>query len=170
VSVATVQTKRCSDCHRDLPLHAFYPDRAMRDGLCYKCKPCSREGARRWRLAHLQQRNEYLRRQRAIDPVKAREADRRYYRAADPWRRALWSKVNNANRAALKHGAPGRLTTATLAARWEYYAGRCWRCGEPATEVDHVIPFANGGTNWPANVRPACTPCNRQAGGQLSRP
>jgi 5-methylcytosine-specific restriction endonuclease McrA len=37
----------------------------------------------------------------------------------------------------------------------------CWRCGEPATDVDHVIPVVAGGRDVLDNLRPACTRCNR---------
>ena len=37
----------------------------------------------------------------------------------------------------------------------------CWMCGAEATEIDHVKPLSAGGSNWPANLRPACHPCNR---------
>jgi 5-methylcytosine-specific restriction endonuclease McrA len=40
----------------------------------------------------------------------------------------------------------------------------CWICGAPATEVDHVVPLATGGTDHPANLRPACRHCNRSRG------
>jgi 5-methylcytosine-specific restriction endonuclease McrA len=29
-----------------------------------------------------------------------------------------------------------------------------------ATEVDHRIPLSRGGSAWPANLVPACKPCN----------
>ena len=36
----------------------------------------------------------------------------------------------------------------------------CHWCGNPATVADHLIPLSAGGTNHPANLVPACTPCN----------
>ncbi|WP_425298093.1 HNH endonuclease [Nocardia brasiliensis] len=33
-------------------------------------------------------------------------------------------------------------------------------CLTDATQVDHIIPVSRGGTNDPANLRAACTPCN----------
>ena len=61
-----------------------------------------------------------------------------------------------------RRNAPGHASTDQVAARWAYYADRCWMCGEPATQNDHVIPLSRGGSNWPANLRPACGPCNRE--------
>jgi HNH endonuclease len=44
-------------------------------------------------------------------------------------------------------------------------AGRCYSCGEALTEgddwwVEHIIPWANGGTDTPENLLPGCKPCN----------
>jgi len=45
-------------------------------------------------------------------------------------------------------------------ARWKLYKGRCYLCGKPATDIDHVIPLSRGGPEWPANLRPICRHCN----------
>lgn len=64
-------------------------------------------------------------------------------------------------RYALKRGSMVmKITRTMLAARWDYYGGRCWMCGEPAVEWDHVKPLARGGAHIPANLRPACRFCN----------
>jgi len=36
----------------------------------------------------------------------------------------------------------------------------CHWCGAPATVADHLTPLSAGGQNTPANLVPACTPCN----------
>jgi len=46
-----------------------------------------------------------------------------------------------------------------------YYGGRCWMCGAPWEQIDHVKPLRVGGPNWPANLRPACGPCNGRKNG-----
>ena len=56
--------------------------------------------------------------------------------------------------------ALGDVTAEQLQARIDYYGGRCWMCRAPWTCIDHVKPLSAGGCNWPANLRPACTPCN----------
>ena len=40
--------------------------------------------------------------------------------------------------------------------------GRCSYCEEKATEIDHIIPRSNGGTNSSYNLTPACRPCNEK--------
>ncbi|MBM3940447.1 MAG: HNH endonuclease [SAR202 cluster bacterium] len=40
----------------------------------------------------------------------------------------------------------------------------CRRCGERATEVDHVVPLSQGGTDAPANLQALCRPCHASKG------
>ena len=40
--------------------------------------------------------------------------------------------------------------------------GRCSYCGAKATEIDHIIAKANGGTNSTFNLTPACRSCNQK--------
>ena len=44
--------------------------------------------------------------------------------------------------------------------------GRCSYCGAKATEIDHVIPRAQGGTNSVHNLTPACRACNEKKSNQ----
>jgi hypothetical protein len=60
--------------------------------------------------------------------------------------------------------ASGIATAQQIAARVAYYGGLCWICREPYEAIDHVKPLAKGGSNWPANLRPACRPCNSRKG------
>jgi 5-methylcytosine-specific restriction protein A len=38
---------------------------------------------------------------------------------------------------------------------------RCAVCGDPAVEVDHIIPRSAGGTDDLDNLRAVCRPCHR---------
>lgn len=38
----------------------------------------------------------------------------------------------------------------------------CRHCAAPATEVDHIINLAQGGTHHPDNLQTLCTPCHRR--------
>ena len=41
----------------------------------------------------------------------------------------------------------------------------CWLCGAPGADtLDHVTPVSRGGTNDPANLRPAHRACNSERG------
>lgn len=45
--------------------------------------------------------------------------------------------------------------------RVSLYCGCCWICGKPgAWSVDHVKPRTKGGSQLPANIRPAHRRCN----------
>lgn len=50
-------------------------------------------------------------------------------------------------------------------------ACRCYRCGKLLTAdtvtADRIIPGCKGGTYRRNNIRPACGPCNSEAGGAL---
>lgn len=85
-----------------------------------------------------------------------------------------WAKNNkerhNAKSRRHKHyktGAPGHYTETQWQDRLAFCGFRCYLCGvdwfslDPFDRtVDHVIPLSQGGTNWPANLRPACRSCN----------
>ena len=39
---------------------------------------------------------------------------------------------------------------------------RCQACGAPATEVDHLLPVIDGGTDAAGNLRSLCTACHKR--------
>jgi len=39
---------------------------------------------------------------------------------------------------------------------------RCYRCDALATEVDHIVPASQGGTDDDNNLAAICTPCHRR--------
>ncbi len=94
------------------------------------------------------------------NPEKQREATR------------LWAKQHpveclaRAHRhRALKVNARGTCTGEQAAGRVALYGGLCAYCGiRPYEHLDHVIALSKGGTNWPANIRPACRWCNTSKG------
>lgn len=66
--------------------------------------------------------------------------------------------------------APGLTTTQRkhLRDQWRRQRRVCAYCQKaPATQVDHVIPLALGGTNHIGNLAPSCGPCNRAKGANL---
>ena len=78
------------------------------------------------------------------------------------WRRENHDRIlaRNRDRRALLKGAGGRATPEQIEARMAFYGHRCVYCGGPFEHIDHVKPISRGGTNWPANLRPSCKPCN----------
>lgn len=74
-------------------------------------------------------------------------------------------KARFARYQARKMSAPGACSTEQLKARFEFYGNRCAYCGgSDCVSADHVIPLFRGGSNFPANIRPACRPCNSSKG------
>lgn len=96
---------------------------------------------RRWYLKHREERLVYAREYRKSNPIKVALALFRY-------------------RARLR-AAHGDATDEQIKARVDFFGGVCSYCGGPHEHLDHAIPIARGGTNWPANIRPACAHCNR---------
>lgn len=179
-----MQVKSCYRCSRLLPLENFYRHSRMAEGRLNKCKDCCKREAQSygvaWRAAHpdrgkaeSQRRAAAWRRAKARDnrltvpELRAKAKVDNHYRvkqwlADHPERAAELRRRSAMRRYARKINAPGSATTEQIRQRWLYYAGRCWMCGAPATQTDHVIPLNRGGSDWPANQRPACGPCNRQ--------
>lgn len=163
----------CARCRKMLPVESFQPNRSRPNGVDSYCKPCGaslrstryrpriREQQRRWRHSNPDRAAEYDRRWASQNPAKRRAKHARL-KAADPERYRLYAKVGDHRRRARELAAPGAATDEQLRQRWHVYGGLCWMCGGPADVMDHVKPLAKGGSNWPANLRPACTRCNRR--------
>jgi 5-methylcytosine-specific restriction endonuclease McrA len=164
----------------------FRDEKRNRDGLRSYCRPCDRadgkakyaanpEEARarkmKWRLEnpeawsatimryyknHITEERARCRRWRAENREKARAAV------------SNWTKnnpeevrVRNNQRKALFYKASGSATSEQIQARIDLFGGMCAYCRvKPCEHVDHVIPLSRGGSNWPANLRPACADCN----------
>jgi 5-methylcytosine-specific restriction endonuclease McrA len=82
------------------------------------------------------------------------------------------AKLVGYRRRQLQKDAPGTFTDDELRARIDFYGHRCYLCGcnwdaLPSKDqtIDHIIPLSKGGTNWPANLAPACRSCNSKKGG-----
>ena len=143
-----------------------------------------REIDRRSRGKHRTKRVAAHRRWVAANPDRAKARNRRWaerhrektrakvkaWQIANPEKAKALKRAVKATRRARERGAPGVTTRQQLQARWEYYAGRCWLCGREANSLDHVIALAQGGSNWPANLRPACLACNVRKGASRALP
>jgi hypothetical protein len=88
------------------------------------------------------------------------DARRRAWNARNREKVRTLNRMYASIRRGAKFGAAGSVTPEQMDARLAFYGWRCWMCRAPMQCIDHVIPFARGGTNWPANIRPACTACN----------
>lgn len=97
--------------------------------------------------------------------VENREAwlahNRNYYARTYARRYEVFAELSRRRRARLKGLTVVVFTPTQLSQRLSMFAG-CWMCGDVATAIDHVKPISKGGAHILANLRPICTPCNRQ--------
>lgn len=113
----------------------------------------ARARARAWALANPERRKAH---NQARDKTVMAAMARRWYRT-----NRLRAIANAANRKARQLGVSGVLTAEGIAARFDYFAGRCWICTQPgADSIDHVKPLAKRGLNTHSNIRPAHLGCN----------
>jgi hypothetical protein len=175
--------KRCTRCGETKPLDQMLRHKRTRDGFSSWCRACHAASNRRWRAEHRAYQDAYNARRRMTplpervcvrcgstyapvrsDQRRCRKACGRMPRPHDS-ARTLWRNLKlNATRVDRPRPirpSPFRRWASGLDARWAYYGGRCWMCGDPATEWDHVKPLAAGGhPSLLANLRPMCGPCN----------
>ena len=122
----------------------------------YRYHRCRCAECRVWSNRHDQRRAA-----RSADRRRAQVARARRWYATHPEAR----RRHELRRRAREYAAAGWASAEQIAARVAYYGGCCWICGKPDAETtDHVIPLAAGGSNWPANLRPACKSCNSRKG------
>lgn len=113
------------------------------------------------------------------DPSRRRKHTREFmrkWRAANPelaaklmreWRRdnPEKSKEYSANNRAKRSNAEGRYTAEDITRLLEGQKYKCASCNKSVRKkyhVDHIMPIALGGTNWPANLQILCPKCNQQ--------
>lgn len=76
----------------------------------------------------------------------------------------MWSRISNARRRGRLKSSGGICTRIQWLARCEFYGWKCAYCLTSLTletvEMEHVKPVHLGGSNWPANLVPACGGCN----------
>lgn len=75
---------------------------------------------------------------------------------AKPWATTTTSST------ARGYGARWRRQRAAQLMRHPY----CESCGAVATEVDHIVPLADGGASSPLNLRSLCTRCHASRTGR----
>lgn len=172
--------KRCSTCRSLKPPTEFHAHRqkGRKAQLRSYCKECGSQAKKRYYAANAEKAKAYSRAHRATDPEAARARDHARYWANPEKRRETsrrWARKNpgrpptEATRErfrryyARKWGrrAP-KFTLAQLLAKMAYWGNRCWVCGGPGKEVDHVKPLAKGGAHILCNLRPICRSCNAQ--------
>lgn len=99
---------------------------------------------------------------RKANPEK-RAAQHAAYYAANPEKFA----AHNRNRRSRARNAEGKHTAADIRAIFASQRGLCANClcklfksGKQKYHVDHIMPLARGGNNWPSNLQCLCPACN----------
>lgn len=75
-------------------------------------------------------------------------------------------RTSRANRKARVRLAEGGFTSADIKQKTEEQNGLCFWCGTVLQEyhIDHLVPIAKGGTNYPDNLVISCPTCNVSRG------
>jgi len=111
---------------------------------------------------------------RAVNRIKLLQEKQRYYQEnkerLKPYFQAYsanhpeYNRATTLRRRARQKAAAGNCSAAQWIAKCEYWGWHCYLCRTPltikTTHTDHRIPLSRGGSNWPANLAPACEPCN----------
>lgn len=186
----STEPKKCTKCELVRPADAFSTDSRAKSGLVPQCRECvkvgragKREelcaGRKAWRQANPEKALEYQRRYYAENTAKVTAAAReRYKRNREhirtrhhAWRRDNLDSVRESyRRRQAAVAATSNATAEGLAARWAYYGDRCWVCRKQADQTDHVKPLSAGGPHLLANLRPACSACNKRMGARWPLP
>jgi 5-methylcytosine-specific restriction endonuclease McrA len=166
---------------------AANPEKVKGYAAKQRAKPETRERVARWASENRDKVRETHRRWRAkrpprprkervpVDPAvskaKARENGARW-RARNrekiaeqsrEWRKAnpIHTRVQNHRKRARRHRAEGAYTKHDVARITAAQKNRCAVCKSRAKlTIDHIVPLAKGGSNWPNNLQMLCKPCN----------
>lgn len=117
----------------------------------------------KWREANRDVARTATRKWRAENPGVARAAVDRWIANNPEHVKAL-----KANRRTRELEAEGEFTAADIKTLVKRQRGRCAyhdHCGhsiKTGYHVDHIIPLARGGTNWPRNLQLTCANCNNR--------
>lgn len=77
-----------------------------------------------------------------------------------------YARRSHHHRRAQKFGVSGTFTARSVIEKFAFFGWCCYLCGTAGTihtlEIDHRKPMSRGGTNWIANIAPACSGCNQK--------
>jgi 5-methylcytosine-specific restriction endonuclease McrA len=136
-----------------------------------------REYVKRW----AEENSDFLKIIRKEEYYKNRQSHqlrcRKYYwdnKSLQSLRNAQWkknnpekSRVSGINRRARKRLAEGRYGVKDIAKKLIVQRKKCALCRTSIAKkyhVDHIMPLALGGSNWPSNIQLLCPTCNYKKG------
>lgn len=141
-----------------------------------QCLTCSAGYLKSWKSRHPEETRAHFQRWVNKNRDAKREMDRGYYRN-NPDRTknnaARWRTSNPEAKRAISHnyrsrmrGAEGKFSKADIDRIRKQQRGCCAEptCRKKLTkdieQIDHIIPLAKNGTNWPRNLQLMCRNCN----------
>lgn len=107
---------------------------------------------------------------RVLDPdYFRRQAERSYKKNKDKIKEN--SKYQGIKRRAIKLKAKGTFSPQLWLQKLAFHGWKCYLCGvgNKKLEQDHRVPLSRGGSNWLANLAPACVTCNRKKHNKTER-
>lgn len=138
--------KVCRLCKQLKPRSEFYRVNRMADKLNARCKECLKTN-------RTISNNKY---RDLGQPTRERQFHRRHPEVA---------RARKIAGRAREVGADGRFTGKQLLDKFNFHGWRCYLCKVPlptfaSAHAEHRKPLDQGGTNWLANIAPACSRCN----------
>jgi len=116
---------------------------------CSRCRKSRAMSMRKYRLRHPGENTRYVRVWQKRHPERKNEHEHR-------------------RRARRRGNACVIFSVSDWREKLKLYNGSCAYCiTSKANEMDHVVPLALGGAHSLANVRPACSSCNRIKGARI---
>lgn len=173
VSERLVSTAGCYVCSRDRSnaARAANPEAARaKERERYSRNPEPRNASsKKWKVANPEKQRAYSSARHKANPERSREswvaAGRRWSKNHPEEVRALRRRRKDRER-----GAEGQFTATDIARIYDAQKGRCAlphcrRHLKGKYQIDHIVPLARGGSNWPRNIQLTCeTNCNQKKG------
>ena len=161
--VAPEGQRWCIDCTAYQPLEDFSSYQSKgKTRFTVRCKSCASRKAQAWYEANsaraVEARKTYYEANKP-EVMKMQKA----YALAHPRETSFNKRAHTARVRAAQWIVPGDWTRHDLEAKYEQQNGLCHWCKTPLDgvfHVDHIIPFAKGGSNETDNICCACPNCN----------
>lgn len=171
----------CRKCKIEKDCSLFYKDSSKKDLLTSYCKECAiSQGiiikSKNAQSIILQKKDYYIRNKEAI--LKRNRAWRESNKEMEKVSSKKWAEDNRdkrsascRNRRALKRSSGGTHSASDVLTIFNSQRGLCANCktqlfktGKQKYHVDHIMPIALGGCNWPSNLQCLCPKCNLSKG------